>query len=76
MVSRCGVGIRYETRDQIAYITIDNIDRANVLDHETSNELAEAWRQVWEDRDVGWGSSPERATGTSALATTSARART
>ncbi len=49
------MGIRYETRDQIAYITIDNIDRANVLDHETSNELAEAWRQVWEDRDVRVG---------------------
>jgi enoyl-CoA hydratase/carnithine racemase len=49
------VGIRYETRDQIAYITIDNPDRANVLDHETSDQLSEAWRQVWEDRDVRVG---------------------
>lgn len=46
------MGIRYETREQIAYITIDNPERANVLDHETSDQLSEAWREVWEDRDV------------------------
>ena len=47
--------IRYETRNQIATITIDNPDKANVLDKQHSDELSEAWRQVWEDRDVRVG---------------------
>jgi enoyl-CoA hydratase/carnithine racemase len=47
--------IRYETRNQIATITIDNPDKANVLDKQLSDELSEAWRQVWEDRDVRVG---------------------
>ena len=46
------MGIKYETRDHIAYITIANPDRANVLDKVTSDELSEAFIQVWEDRDV------------------------
>ena len=49
------MSIRYETRDQIATITIDNPDKANVLDKAHSDQLAEAWRQVWEDRDVRVG---------------------
>jgi enoyl-CoA hydratase/carnithine racemase len=46
------MGIDYAVSDGIASITIDNPERANILDHETSKELAEAWRQVWEDRAV------------------------
>jgi enoyl-CoA hydratase/carnithine racemase len=46
------MAIRYETRDHVAYITIDNPERANALDHETADALAEAWRAAWEDRDV------------------------
>lgn len=46
------MGIRYETRERIAYITIANPDRANILDKETSDQLADAFIQVWEDRDV------------------------
>ena len=46
------MSIDYETRDHIAYITINNPDRANVLDRRHSNELSEAWKQVWEDREV------------------------
>jgi enoyl-CoA hydratase/carnithine racemase len=46
------MGIKYETRDQVAYITIANPDRANVLDKATSDELAQAFIDVWEDRDV------------------------
>jgi enoyl-CoA hydratase/carnithine racemase len=46
------MGIKYETRDHIAYITIANPDRANVLDKATSDELSEAFINVWEDRDV------------------------
>lgn len=49
------MSIRYETKDQIATITIDNPDKANVLDKRHSDELSEAWRQVWEDRDVRVG---------------------
>ncbi|MQA00535.1 MAG: hypothetical protein GEU80_14595 [Dehalococcoidia bacterium] len=46
------MGIVYETRDGLAYITIDNPDRANVLDRATARELSEAWEEAWEDRDV------------------------
>jgi enoyl-CoA hydratase/carnithine racemase len=46
------MGIKYEKRNQIAYITIDNPERANVLDRATSDELSEAWKSVWEDSDV------------------------
>jgi enoyl-CoA hydratase/carnithine racemase len=44
--------ITYETRDHIAYITIDNPAHANALDRRSSNALSDAWRNVWEDRDV------------------------
>ncbi len=46
------MGIKYETREHIAYITIANPDRANVLDKATSDELSQAFINVWEDRDV------------------------
>ena len=46
------MGIKYETRDHVAYITIANPDRANILDKATSDELSAAFIQVWEDRDV------------------------
>ncbi|MBI4306670.1 MAG: enoyl-CoA hydratase/isomerase family protein [Chloroflexi bacterium] len=41
-----------EKRNHIAYITIDNPQRANVLDRETSDQLAAAWKEAWEDHDV------------------------
>ena len=46
------MGIVYEKRNQIAYITISNPEKANILDHSTSEELSEAWIDVWEDRDI------------------------
>ena len=46
------MAIRYRTHEHIAYITIDSPDRANALDRPTSDALADAWRRVWEDRDV------------------------
>lgn len=46
------MAIRYETRGQIAYITIDNPDHANALDRRTADALSEAWRSAWEDREV------------------------
>lgn len=46
------MGIVYEKRDRVAHLTINNPDRANVLDKPSSDELAEAWKRAWEDRDV------------------------
>ncbi len=46
------MSVVYETRDHIAYITISNVDKANVLDRPTIDELSEAWTRVWEDREV------------------------
>lgn len=46
------MAIKYQTREHIAYITIDNPDHANALDRRTANALSDAWRSVWEDRDV------------------------
>lgn len=44
--------ILYEKRDKIAYITINNADKANILDRETSDQISEVWKEVWEDPDV------------------------
>ena len=46
------MGIIYDKRDHIGYITINNPEKANILDRETSNQLREVWTDVWEDRDV------------------------
>lgn len=47
------MGIKYENRsDNIATITIDNPNQANVIDKPTALELADAWKQAWEDREV------------------------
>ncbi len=44
--------ILYEKRDKIAVITINNPEKANILDRETSNQISDTWKEVWEDRDV------------------------
>ncbi len=46
------MGIIYEKKGHIAYITIDNPQKANVLDKSTSDEIAQAWKDVWDDRQV------------------------
>ena len=46
------MGVIYNTKDGIGYITIDNPKKANILDRETSNEISEVWNEAWEDRDV------------------------
>jgi enoyl-CoA hydratase/carnithine racemase len=46
------MGVIYEKKGAIAYITINNPEKANILDRPTSDELAEAWKEVWEDWDV------------------------
>jgi len=44
--------VLYEKRQKIAYITINNPEKANILDRETSHEISEVWQEVWEDHEV------------------------
>lgn len=44
------MAIDYQKRDGVAYITLNNPDKANILDKATSDEIAEAWIDLWEDR--------------------------
>lgn len=44
--------VLYEKRDKIAYVTLNNPEKANILDRETSDEISQVWKEVWEDRDV------------------------
>lgn len=46
------MGIIYEKRGHIAFITIDEPDHANTVDSVAAEALTEAWKEVWEDRDV------------------------
>jgi len=46
------VGIEYEKRDGVAYITLDNPAKANILDKPTSDDISAAWTDLWEDRDI------------------------
>ena len=46
------MGINFRKDKKVAYITIDNPEKANILDRQTSDELTEAWRVVWEDPDI------------------------
>lgn len=42
----------YEKRDGVAYITMNNPAKANILDKRMSDDISAAWIDVWEDRDV------------------------
>ena len=44
--------IVYEKRNGVAYITLDNPEKANVLDKTTSDDISAAWIDMWEDRSV------------------------
>ena len=46
------MAIKYEKRDGVAYITLNNPEKANIFDKETSDEISEAWIDLWEDRDI------------------------
>lgn len=46
------MGLIYEKKGPIAYITINNPEKANIMDRATSKEMAEVWKEVWEDWDV------------------------
>lgn len=46
------MAIDYVKRDGIAYITLNNPDKANILDKPTSDEISQAWIDLWEDPDI------------------------
>ena len=46
------MGIDYIKRDGVAYITLNNPAKANILDKATSDEISEAWKDLWEDRAI------------------------
>ena len=46
------MAIKYEKRDGVAYITLNNPEKANIFDKETSDEISAAWIDLWEDRDI------------------------
>ena len=44
--------VDFEKKDKVAYITINNPAKANILDRQISHEIAEIWKEVWDDRDI------------------------
>ena len=46
------LAIDYEKRDGVAYITLNNPSKANILDKPTSDAISEAWIDMWEDRSI------------------------
>ncbi|MGZ5729270.1 MAG: enoyl-CoA hydratase/isomerase family protein [Burkholderiales bacterium] len=44
--------IDYQKRDGVAYITLNNPTKANILDKKTSDEISDAWIDLWEDREI------------------------
>ena len=46
------MAIDYQKRDGVAYITLNNPEKANILDKPTSDQISDAWIDIWEDRDV------------------------
>jgi enoyl-CoA hydratase/carnithine racemase len=52
MMKETDLPIDYEKRDGVAYITLNNPAKANILDKATSDEISQAWIDLWEDRDI------------------------
>jgi enoyl-CoA hydratase/carnithine racemase len=46
------LGIIFEKKNHIGYITLNNPDKANILDRETSRAISEVWKNIWEDEDI------------------------
>ena len=46
------MAIDYQKRDGVAYITLNNPAKANILDKATSDAISQAWIDLWEDRDI------------------------
>ena len=43
------MAVDYLKRDGIGYVTINNPAKANILDRQTSNDISEIWKDMWED---------------------------
>ena len=52
LVEDAPLTIDYEKRDGVAYITLNNPAKANILDKQTSDAISEAWIDLWEDRSI------------------------
>jgi enoyl-CoA hydratase/carnithine racemase len=46
------LAIDYVKRDGVAYITLNNPAKANILDKATSDAISDAWIDLWEDRNI------------------------
>ena len=46
------MAMNYEKKNGISYVTINNPSKANILDRQTSNEISEIWKEIWEDPEV------------------------
>src|SRR5438045_9293772 len=46
------MAIDYQKRNGVAYITLNNPAKANILDKPTSDAISAAWIDLWEDRDI------------------------
>ena len=44
--------VDYDKRGHIAYVTINNPAKANILDRQISHEIAQIWKEIWDDRDI------------------------
>ena len=44
--------VDYDKKDKVAYITINNPAKANILDRQISFEISEIWKEIWDDRDI------------------------
>jgi enoyl-CoA hydratase/carnithine racemase len=44
--------VLYEKKGHVAHITLNNPEKANILDRPTAEELSEVWKETWEDMDV------------------------
>ncbi|HEY1352371.1 MAG TPA: enoyl-CoA hydratase-related protein [Ktedonobacteraceae bacterium] len=49
------MGILYEKRGRVAYITINRPEARNAIDLETSRDLAQAWRDFRDDNEIWIG---------------------
>ena len=46
------MAVDYHKEKGIAYVTISNPKKANILDRATSNKISEIWKDAWEDSNV------------------------
>ena len=42
----------YQKEKHVAYVTISNPTKGNILDRATSDDISEIWKTIWEDKDV------------------------